>query len=500
MDLVEYGYRRTAVVAGVMLATVLQVLDATIVNVALPTIQGNLGASRDEGTWIVTGYIIAAVVVIPLTPWLQARFGRKQYYGTAILGFTVMSVACGAATTFEAEVAFRIVQGAFGGGLIATGQAVLRDTFPPKDIGKSQVLVALGAIVGPSIGPTLGGILTDRYSWNWVFYVNVLPGLISFALIALFLRNPGPPRRAPLDVPGIALLALGLGSLQYVLTEGERNDWFSSATIVGFALASVAGLIAFVVWELRGTRRPVVDLRILRNRTVASGCALALALGFSLFGSIVITPQFNQGILGFTPTLSGESILLRALAIFACTPLVLVFLNRFKLDPRVLLFAGFSIVAVANVMQAFVTTSTADFWTFAFPLILGGVGFSQLLAPLSVAVLGSVQGSDTPKASSLLSLCQQLGGSLSTAFLVTLLDRRAAFHQSALAGHATLALLPTIPRGGSLAALYATIVREASVLAFADAFLALALVAALVTPLVLTLRSRGSAATAIAME
>ena len=474
-----------------MLATVLQVLDATIVNVALPTIQGNLGANLEEGTWIITGYIIAAVIVIPLTPWLQTRFGRKQYYVTAIAGFTIMSVLCGAATSFGAEVAFRVLQGAFGGGLIATGQAVLRDTFPAKDIGKSQVLVALGAIVGPSIGPTLGGILTDNYSWNWVFYINIVPGVASAVIIALFLRNPAAPRKVPVDGVGLALLALGLGSLQYVLNEGERNDWFGDSTIVAFAFCALFGLVAFVLWELFGARRPIVDLRILSNRTVAAGCLLAMALGFTLFGGIVITPQYNQTILNFTATLSGQSILLRALAILACTPMVLVFLNRFKLDPRVLLTGGFLLVALANALQAFVTTSTADFWTFWFPLVLGGVGFSQLLAPLSVAVLGSVSGPDTPKASSLLSLCQQLGGSISTAFLVTLLARRAAFHQTILAGHATLAAPPVAAIAASpakMANLYAIIVREANTLAFADAFLALAICATCFTPLIFFLR------------
>ena len=503
-DVVEYGSRRTIIVIGVMLATVLQVLDATIVNVALPTIQGNLGANLEEGTWIVTGYIIAAVIVIPLTPWLQMRFGRKQYYITAILGFTVMSVLCGAATSFDAEVAFRVLQGAFGGGLIATGQAVLRDTFPPKDIGKSQVLVALGAIVGPSIGPTLGGILTDNLSWNWVFYINIVPGLAAATIIALYLRNPNAPRKAPVDGVGLALLALGLGSLQYVLNEGERNDWFGDARICAFAVVAFFSLVGFVIWELYGARRPIVDLRILTNRTVASGCLLAMTLGFTLFGSIVITPQYNQTILNFTATLSGESILIRALAILACTPLVLVFMNRFKFDPRVLLTAGFSLVAIANALQSFVTTSTADFWTFWFPLALGGVGFSQLLAPLSVAVLSSVSGPDTPKASSLLSLCQQLGGSLATAFLVTLIDRRAAFHQSILAAHATLsapAIATLSSSASSMGVLYGIIVREANTLAFADAFLALAVLATSFIPLIFLLRiKRAARPAAVAIE
>src|SRR5581483_9172351 len=225
--LVEYGVRRWIIVAGVMAATLLQVLDATIVNVALPTIQGNLGANFDEGAWVVTAYIIAAVIVIPLTPWLQQTFGRTQYYVAAIVGFTITSALCGLSTSLPELVFFRILQGLCGGGLISTGQAILRDTFPTKELGKSQALISLGAIVGPSIGPTLGGILTDAFSWNWIFFINIVPGILAALFIASSLRNPHYQRRGnSFDGIGLALLAAGLGSLQYVLDEGERNDWF----------------------------------------------------------------------------------------------------------------------------------------------------------------------------------------------------------------------------------------------------------------------------------
>lgn len=495
VPLVEYGMRRTLVVTGIMLATLLQVLDATIVNVALPTIQGNLGATLAEGAWIITGYIIAAVIVIPLTPWLQMRFGRKQYYATAIIGFTLTSALCGLSTTLWELVLFRVLQGMCGGGLIATGQAILRDTFPPEQIGRSQALISIGAVVGPSIGPTLGGILTDAYSWNWIFYINIVPGLLAAVLVLLYLRNPGPPRPAPVDGLGLALLAIGLGSLQYALNEGERNDWFSDPWVTVAAVAAVVGIASFIVWELFGAAQPIVDLRILRNRTVASGCLLGATLGFSLFGGIVLSPQFTQSILNFTATLSGESILVRALAILAATPLVLLCLNRFKLNPRWLLGGGFLVVAISNLVQAHVTTSTADFWTFVFPLALGGLGFGFLFVPLAVTVLGSVAGPDTPKASSLLSLSQQLGGSISVAVLVTLLDRRTAFHYDALAGAVNLrnigiAGLSQHPSVAQLKQLYGLVVKQATTLAFADAFLMLAIATVVLTPLVALLRIR----------
>ncbi|HEV3153510.1 MAG TPA: DHA2 family efflux MFS transporter permease subunit [Candidatus Baltobacteraceae bacterium] len=492
-SLVEYGARRWIIVIGVMSATLLQVLDATIVNVALPTIQGNLGANFDEGAWVVTGYIIAAVIVIPLTPWLQQTFGRKQYYVAAIAGFTITSALCGLSTSLSELVFFRILQGLCGGGLIATGQAILRDTFPTRELGKSQALVSLGAIVGPSIGPTLGGILTDALSWNWIFYVNIVPGIIAAILVATTLRNPSYHRRSgSFDGIGLTLMAIGLGSLQYVLDEGERNDWFGDRLIVALSIAAVAGLTFFALWEIYGTKSPIVDLRILKNRTVAGGTALAMTIGFSLFGGVILSPQFQQQLLNFTATLSGESILLRAAAIALFTPITLIALNRFHVPPRVLLAVGFIIVAIANVMQALVTTTQSTFWTFGWPLVIGGAGFGMLFLPLSIAVLSSVRGADTQKATALISLCQQLGGSISTACLVTLLDRRGALHQSDLAGTITLrspAVNAAIAHHAPLQQLYGIVVQQSTTMAFADAFVFLGAITLLLTPMVLLLRT-----------
>jgi MFS transporter, DHA2 family, multidrug resistance protein len=491
-SLVEYGARRWIVVVGVMSATLLQVLDATIVNVALPTIQGNLGANFDEGAWIVTGYIIAAVIVIPLTPWLQQTFGRKQYYVAAIVGFTVTSALCGLSTSLTELVIFRILQGLCGGGLISTGQAILRDTFPTKELGKSQALVSLGAIVGPSIGPTLGGILTDAFSWNWIFYINIVPGILAAIMIASTLRNPRYARASGFDGMGLALLAIGLGSLQYVLDEGERNDWFGNGTITVLAAIAIVGLVAFALWEIYGTKSPIVDLRILKNRTVAAGTLLALTIGFSLFGGVILSPQFQQQLLNFTATLSGESILLRAIAIAIFTPITLIALNRFHVPPRVLLGIGFLIVAIANIMQARVTTTDSTFWTFGWPLVIGGAGFGMLFLPLSIAVLSSVHGVDTQKATSLISLCQQLGGSISTATLVTLLDRRSALHQSNLAADMTLrntALHNALAHHAPLTGIYGLVQQQSLTMAFADAFVFLGVVTLFLTPVVLLLRT-----------
>jgi DHA2 family multidrug resistance protein len=491
--LVEHGARRWLIVIGVMSATLLQVLDATIVNVALPTIQGNFGANFDEGAWIVTGYIIAAVIVIPLTPWLQRMMGRRNYYVTAIVGFTIASGLCGTARSLDQLVFYRVLQGLCGGGLISTGQAIMRDTVPARQLGLSQALTSLGAIVGPSIGPTLGGVLTDSLSWNWIFFINIVPGIIAAFLCASLLRDPARQGRLSLDVVGLGLMAIGLGCLQYVLDEGERYDWFNDPNILATACVAFAALAIFVYWELRVVKNPIVDLRILiTNPTISVCCLLAINLAFSLFGGVILTPQFQQSLLNFTATLSGLSILTRALAIMVMTFVTLFLLNRLKLRPQLLLAVGFVVVGIANIMNASVITTNSDFGSFVPALVIGGLGFGMLFVPLSVALLSSVRGADTQKATSLLSLCQQLGGSVSTAVLVTLLARRTAFHLDRLAGTVTLAhpaVQQALQAHTPVASLAQLVGQQATAMAFADAFTFLGVITLVLTPLVLLLRS-----------
>ena len=490
-NVVEFGAARAIIVAGVMLATLLQTLDTTIVNVALPTIQGNLGATIDEGTWVVTGYIITAVVIIPLTPWLQLRFGRRQYYSTAIFGFTIASMLCGFSHSIEELIFWRIVQGAFGGGLIATGQATLRDTFPKTQLGASQGLFALGAIVGPSVGPYVGGVLTDNYAWNWVFFINLIPGTLAGFIILMRLRNPTEPQKIPIDGVGLALLAIGLGSLQYVLGQGERDEWFDSALIRLFSATTIAGLATFVWWELFRAKDPIVDLRVLKLRSVWAGSMLAFTVGASLYGAIVILPQYVQSVLNFTATLSGKLIFMRAICIAIATVPIANLVGRGKLDARISLGVGFLLLSLSNYLQCLDTTSISSFWTFTWAQVTGGIGLGMLFVPISIAVLSAVPQEVAPKAVSFTSLSVQLGGSISTAILVTLLDRRSAAHLSDLAGNATLrnpAVADWFYHHLPLAQLFGIINREAVTMAFADASMFLALLSLTLAPLVLLLR------------
>jgi DHA2 family multidrug resistance protein len=492
-SVVEKGPALVVITIGIMLATLMQTLDTTIVNVALPVIQGNLDATIDEGAWVVTGYIVSAVIVIPLTPWLQLRFGRRQYYATAIIGFTVASVFCGLSESIASLIFWRVVQGLFGGGLVATAQATLRDTFPADKLGASQALFAMGAIVGPSIGPTLGGWLTDNVSWNYVFFINVAPGVIAAIIVLTRLKNPTDPRPLPLDFIGLGLLAIGLGSLQYILDEGQRNDWWSDPVITVFGVLAAAGLLTFGVWEMWGTRRPIVDLRAFKYRAVVAGTALGFAIGSVLYGATVILPQYVQGLLNFTATLSGELIFVRAAFIAALTPFIARLVGGGRMDARPLLLLGFALIGTAQIWLGLITTGGTDFAALVPPAIMSGIGLSFVFVPLSIAVLSALPLAVVPKAAAFNSLALQLGGSLSTAALVTLLARRNGFHQAILAAHATysnLAVGSLLAHGGSLNGLYATIIAQSATMSYADAQLALGALAFALMPLIFLLPKR----------
>jgi DHA2 family multidrug resistance protein len=492
-SVVEKGPALAIITIGIMLATLMQTLDTTIVNVALPVIQGNLGATIDEGAWVVTGYIVSAVIVIPLTPWLQLRFGRRQYYATAIIGFTIASVFCGLSESITSLIFWRVIQGLFGGGLVATAQAALRDTFPPDKLGASQALFAMGAIVGPSIGPTLGGWLTDNVSWNYVFFINVIPGAVAATIVLTRMRNPTDPRPLPLDFVGLGLLALGLASLQYILDEGQRNDWWSDPAITLFGVLALVGLSAFTVWELWGTTRPIVDLRAFRYRAVVAGTALGFAIGSVLYGATVILPQYVQGLLNFTATLSGELIFIRALFIALLTPPIARFVGAGKIDARLLLFIGFALIGTAQIWLGLITTTGTSFAALAAPAIMSGVGLSMVFTPLSIAVLSALPIEVVPKAAAFNSLALQLGGSFSTAALVTLLARRTSFHQEILAAHAThanVAVQSLLANHGTIGNLYGLIVAQASAMSYADAQLSLGALAFALMPLIFILPKR----------
>jgi DHA2 family multidrug resistance protein len=484
-SVVEHGGRQLFIVAAVMLAALLETLDSTIVNVALPTIDGNLGASTDQGVWIITGYIIANVVSIPLNPLLIRTFGRRAYFTTCIVGFTLMSVLCSIAPSFAVLVLCRIVQGGFGGGLIATSQGVMRDTFPPAAIGLSSALFSIALIVGPALGPLAGGYLTDNFSWQWIFLVNVAPGTISAVVLGTMLRDPRDAERVPIDWPGVGLLAVGFATMQYVIDNGERLDWFADTSVVLATALSAAALAAFGVRQLR-IAFPVVDLRIFRFRSVAVGALLAFAFGLIIFAPAILTPLYASSVLGYTAWGSGLLLVVRALPVILLTP-VFATLAQQGADVRFMLVTGFVSSAASMVWLEHAMTADSPFAAIAWPLLFSGVGQSMLLVPLIVGVLTTTPPQLNGKIAPIITLCVQLGGSIGTAASVALFDRRTSFHSDILRGAASVAhlqlvgLQPTLDALGRISALVA---QQATALGFADTLAVVGLTSLLVSPVV----------------
>ncbi|HEV7180782.1 MAG TPA: DHA2 family efflux MFS transporter permease subunit [Candidatus Baltobacteraceae bacterium] len=495
LNVVERGTRRVIVSLAVIAATLLEVIDTTIVNVALPNIQGNFGVAVDQAAWIVTGYIIANVVVLPITPWLAARFGRRQYFFVSIVIFTIASLMCGLAGSFGSLVFWRIVQGLGGGGLISTSQAILRDTYTIEEQGKAQGIFAMGVIVGPALGPVLGGWITDNFTWRWAFFINLPVGILAASLIWMYLRNPAEPQRKKLDWLGLGMLAAGLGSMQFVLDQGQQYDWFSDPKIVLFTALAAIGIGSFIWWTLRSAI-PVVDLHVLRLRQVAAGSILGAVLGVSLYGSILVLPQYLQNSLGFSATLSGLTMLVRAGAIMLFTPVTAMLAGRGVIDVRISTAIGFVLLGVSNWVLADITTPQSDFGTFIVSLVIGGIGLSQIFVPLSIAVLGGVPDKDVPSTSAFFNLSRQVGGSIATAVLVTLLVRGASVHQTDLAASINLHRPSTTAylqaNGGqhsmpALANLQQIVANQALVQSYADTSRWVAIISVVLAPLVLLL-------------
>lgn len=501
----EEGYRldlaRLLIVISVMLAVVLEIIDTSIVNVALPSMMGSLGATLDEIDWVITGYIVSNVIIIPTTGWMAGRFGRKRYFTTSILIFTFASLMCGMSTNVTQLVIWRIVQGLGGGALLATSQTILVESFPPSRQGVGQAIFGVGAMLGPSLGPTLGGWLTDNYSWHWIFLVNVPLGLAAAALCATQLRDPPHLKRQTggrVDWPGIVLLVVGIGALQTLLERGNREDWFASVWIQLLAVAGVVGLGGLVVRELT-TEHPIIDLRVLRRRSLAVGCLLGALMGVGLYGSIFLFPLYTQSLLGWPAWDSGLAILPSSIA----TALVMAFVGQlvWRVGPRLLFVSGMLLMLCGLVgMSSWTLQSGWD--QILVPQILRGLAMGGMFVPLSTATLRSLPPAEVAKGAGLYNLCRQLGGSLGIAALTTLLDHRADVHRTALAGqlsplsgavfqhHNALVrglelrgLGPDAAQHAASAALGRLLDAQASMEAFSDAYVFIAILFLLMLPL-----------------
>lgn len=423
------------ILLGLITAAIMEVLDTTIVNVALPQMAGNLGATTQEIGWVSTGYILANVVVLPMTAFLVGQFGRRNYLAFSIILFIAASFFCGTSHSLMELVLWRILQGAGGAALLSTAQATLRQIFPAEQQGLVQSIFIMGIIVAPTLGPTLGGYITDNYTWNWCFFINVPIGIVSLFLVTSFLHDPpGMRRSAKVDFLGISLLAVGLGCLQYILEEGQSEDWFESALIVRLAIVSVVCLVTMLWWELSPRNKaPVVDFRVLKNRTLASAIFLFVALGFGLYGGVFIFPLFAQSILRFTPTQTGLVLLPGGLGTAASAIICGRLLNgkQSKVDPRILIVFGMSIFMVSMWDLGHLTVMSGEPDT-RLSLIIRGFGLGFLFTPINQVAYASLKPQETQQASGLINLARQLGGSFGIAILGTYVSNQSQYHRANL--------------------------------------------------------------------
>jgi MFS transporter, DHA2 family, multidrug resistance protein len=410
------------VAIAVMFATFMEVLDTTVVNVSLPHIAGTLSATIEESTWALTSYLVANAIILPLTGWLATYFGRKRLLMVSVTGFTVASFLCGLAPNLQTLVFFRIVQGATGGAMQPLSQAVLLEAFPPHERGKAMGFWGLGIVTAPILGPVIGGWLTDTYSWRWVFYINIPVGIVSLIMTRLFIFDPPYMKRQSetVDYWGIGWLALGIGALQVMLDLGQREDWFSSNFIITLAVITLVGLIAFVVQELR-VDHPVVDLRVFKIRTFATGVFLMTTLGFVLYGSLVLLPIMLQTLLGYPPVQAGLAMAPRGMGSFLGMP-VIGFLVA-KVDSRRLV-AGGLVVGALTLLWLGRLNLNAGYWDIFWPQFFQGLGLSMIFVPLTTISMDPIPRERMGNATSLFNLMRNLGGGIGIAATGTLLARR----------------------------------------------------------------------------
>jgi MFS transporter, DHA2 family, multidrug resistance protein len=498
----EAGAGSWIIAPVVALAAFMEIMDISIANVSLPHIAGALSSSQDESTWVLTSYLVTNAAVMPISGWLSARFGRKRFFLACICGFTAASLLCGLAPNLAALVVLRAAQGAFGGGLQPVGQAILTDSFPPEKRGMATAIYGIAAVVAPTIGPTLGGWITDSYDWRWIFFINVPVGLGVFALVSSLIHEGAPKRDAgrqsPMDWTGFGFVGLSLGCLQVVLDRGQEADWFSSPFIIALALVSVVSFV-LLIWRELKAREPLVDVRLLLDRNFAVAFGLMLMLGFMLLGSTYLIPAYTQSLMGYRAVDAGMVLTPGGFLMIALLPLVGRALN--KVDLRLLVAVGLLVGGLSLLWMTNFYLGISFGW-LVLARMLQAASLAFLFIPINTLAFRDVPAGKTDNASALINLARNFGGSIGISFAATMLTRREQFHQSRIveslqgmnpaytdyAHHLAAAIGAAPDSPATLASIYQSAVQQATLLSYLDDFKLLGVVFLALLPLLLWVR------------
>ena len=486
---------------GVMLATFMEVLDTSIANIALPLIAGSLSATPEEATWVLTSYLVANAIMLPTTGWLANHFGRKRVFITCIVLFTLASALCGLAWSLPTLIFARILQGIGGGAMVPIAQSIMLESFPRQKRGAAMAIFAQGVVVAPILGPTLGGWITDSYSWRWIFYINLPVGILAILAAQWLVEDPPYIQRnksATIDYVGFGLLAVWLATLQILLDKGQEADWFGAVWVRWFTLASVSSFVAFIWWQLK-TKHPLVDLSVFKNRNFTIGLILMTTLGAILYGTTAQLPLFLQTLMGYPALQSGYAMSPRGIAAFITT----FFVGRLvgKMRAKWMLIIGFSLLAISSFMLSNLNLQVSQI-NVIWPSIVNGIAISFIFVPLTTATMSQLAQQQLGNATGLYNLMRNLGGSIGIAFVTTMLARGAQVHQALMVGH----LAPDNPafrqqfdsakhllahHGDSVTAsrqaynaVYSLLDQQAHLLAFVDNFFIFGAMAVLTMPLI----------------
>ena len=421
----------------VMLPAIMEIIDTSVANVALPHMQGSLNAGTDEVTWVLTSYLVSNAVVLPMTGWLARVFGRKRFLMTCIVLFTLASLMCGAAPNLAALIFFRVMQGAAGGALIPISQAILMETFPPRQQGMAMAIFGVGAMFGPIVGPALGGWITDNLNWRWIFYINLPIGLIAMIMCTFFIFDPAYLKRTgtalKIDYWGLFLLTTSMGALQVVLDKGQKEDWFDSTFIITFSVIFILSFVALIWIELIH-EHPIINLRLFKNVSFSAGNFIMFVVGFCLYSSIMLIPLFLQTLMGYSATDAGMVLAPGGVATLITMPFVGAMLQ--KRDGRKIVLTGLIIGATAMfIMQRL--NLEASYWSFVWPRVILGIGLAMIFVPLTTVTLATIPRMEMGNATGMFNLLRNIGGSVGIAVAATLLGRFSQFYQTSLVAHIT---------------------------------------------------------------